>query len=112
MNKVKEVLNRPQKAGLKVNASKSFFACTKPDHLGHWITREGIKPLPDKVAAIMHMAEPKTKKELRSFIGLINYHRDVWIRRSDILVPLAKLTGKNSTWQQTDIESKVFATVE
>ena len=45
------------------------------------------------------IAEPKTKKELRGFIGLINYYHDMWIRRSHVLAPLAKLTGANSKWE-------------
>ena len=35
-------------------------------------------PLPDKVEAIENIAVPTTKKQLRSFIGLINYYRDMW----------------------------------
>ena len=34
-------------------------------------------PLPDKAQAIQNIAEPKTKKQLRSFIGIINYQRTV-----------------------------------
>ena len=35
-------------------------------------------PLPDKVEAIKNIAVPITKKQLRSFIGLINNYRDLW----------------------------------
>ena len=45
-------------------------------------------PLPDKVQAIKHIAVPTNKKQLRSFIGVINYYRDMWKHRSDILTPL------------------------
>ena len=41
------------------------------------ITSEGMMPLPDKVEAIRNIAVPTTKKELRSFIGLIYYYRDM-----------------------------------
>ena len=41
-------------------------------------------PLPDKVEAIKNIAAPTTKKQLRSFVGLINYYRDIWQRRSNI----------------------------
>ena len=57
----------------------------------------------------MHnIAEPKNRKELRRFIGLVNYYRDMWIRRSHILAPLSKLTSKTVKWKWTDVERKAF----
>ena len=78
LQKVRAVLARLRKAGLKVNLKKSFFAKGELEYLGYWKTRQGIKPLDKKVEAIKKIAPPKTRKELRSFIGLLNYYRDMW----------------------------------
>ena len=86
---VEQVLFRLQQAGLKVNAGKSFFARTELEYLGHWITRQGIQPLPHKVEAIKNLAPPKTRRQLRRFIGFINYYRDMWAKRSELLAPLS-----------------------
>jgi len=51
-----------QKAGLEVNVTKSFFARSQLEHLGCWITRTGIKPVHDKVKAVLKIAEPKIEK--------------------------------------------------
>ena len=51
-------------------------------------------PLPDKVEAIKNIVVPTTKKELRSLIGLINYYREMWKYRSDILTLLSSMTSK------------------
>ena len=99
LEKLDAVLTKLRRAGLKVNAKKSFFAQHELKYLGYWVTREHIKPLPEKVAAIGRIAVPKTKKELRSFIGMVNFYRDSWIRRSDLLAPLAELTGKTAKWK-------------
>lgn len=112
LDKLDQVLKRLKDAGLKVNAVKSHFCQHELEYLGYWITREGIKPLPGKVAAIKNIAPPKTKTKLRSFIGLINYYRDAWIRRSDILAPLANLTGKTSEWKWTNVEQEAFDTIK
>ena len=77
INQLDEVLNRLQKAGLKVNANKSFFGRSELEYLGFWVTRNGIKPLPKKIEAILKLKPPTTKKQLRSFIGIINYYRDM-----------------------------------
>ena len=80
----------------QLRAKKSSFCQHELEYLGHWITRECIQPLPNKVAAIRRIAQPKTKKGLRSFIGMVNYYRDSWIRRSHLLSPLTELAGKKS----------------
>jgi Reverse transcriptase (RNA-dependent DNA polymerase) len=63
LEKLERVLHRLQEVGLKVNGNKSFFAKTKLEYLGHWITCDGIKPLPDKVKAILAIdAPPKPQR--------------------------------------------------
>ena len=62
LTKVDTVLGRLRKAGLQVNAKKSFFCRQEVDYLGYLITRDGIKPQPKKVQAIHNMAPPKTIK--------------------------------------------------
>jgi Reverse transcriptase (RNA-dependent DNA polymerase) len=98
LEKLEQVLYRLRQAGLKINGNKSFFAKTELEYLGYWITRDGIKPLPDKVKAILAIDTPKNRKELRSFIGIINYYRDMWVKRSYVLAPLATLTSNKKKW--------------
>jgi len=42
---------------------------------------------------------PKNKWQLRRFIGMINFYKDMWIRRSEILAPLTRLIAKPARWQ-------------
>jgi len=60
LEKVELVLQRLQNAGFKVNVTKSNFARSQLEYLGHWITRTGIKPVYDKVKAVLKITEPKT----------------------------------------------------
>ena len=73
-----EILARIQSAGLKINAKKSFFGVNKLDYLGYTISNEGIAPIPAKVEALKAIQVPKTRRQLRRFIGMINYYRDMW----------------------------------
>ena len=112
LEKLERVLSRLQQAGLKVNANKSFFARTELEYLGYWITREGIQPLPKKVEAIMKIDAPKTRKELRSFIGIVNYYRDMWVKRSHVLAPLAELTSKTKKFVWGPKQQAAFETAK
>jgi hypothetical protein len=99
LDKLDEVFRRIRGAGLKINANKSFFARGELEYLGYWITREGIQPVTKKIDAIHNIAPPTNKKELRRFIGLVNYYRDMWVRRSHVLAPLSSLTSKKTKWK-------------
>ena len=110
LKKLDEVLKRLEAAGLKVNITKSSFAESELEYLGYWITREGVQPLAKKIEAIQKIARPKTKKELRRFIGMINYYRDMWPRRSETLGPLTKLCSqsKNVKFKWTEEHDRAF----
>ncbi|GFX72455.1 retrovirus-related Pol polyprotein from transposon 297 [Trichonephila clavipes] len=40
-----------------------------------FITSDGIKPLPDKVQAVLDYKQPETVGSLRKFLGLLNFYR-------------------------------------
>ncbi len=88
---------------------KYFFAREQFEYLGYWITRNGIQPSLAKVTAIQQLAEPTNTRELREFIGMVNYYRDMWIHHSSVLAPLAALTSKTMKWEWTEQHSKAFA---
>jgi len=51
--------------------SKWFQHCVT--YLGFIITREGIKPQPDKIQGILNMKCPTSQKEVRCFVGMANF---------------------------------------
>jgi hypothetical protein len=94
LDKLREVLRRLGDAGLKVNAAKSFFCTHEIEYLGYILTRRGIKPQQKKVQAILVMNLPKNVKELRNFLGMVQYYRDMWAKCSEMLAPLSDLVGE------------------
>jgi hypothetical protein len=61
--KLEMVLARLSTAGMRVNISKSKFFAEQIEYLGHWITRQGIQPIRNKVEAIPNIQAPKTRTE-------------------------------------------------
>ena len=95
-------------AGLKINANKLQFVQSLIEYLGHWITQEGIQPLPKVVTATPNFALPTNRKQLHHFIGMVNYYCDMWKRRSEVLAPLSHLTSNIVPFQWSDIEQTAF----
>ena len=108
LTKLEQVLTRLQQAGLKINAVKSFFARTNLEYLGYNISREGLRPSQKKVEAILQIKAPTTRKQLRRFIGMVNYYRDMWPQRSHLLAPLTAMTSAKVKWKWTSEHQESF----
>jgi hypothetical protein len=78
MEKVLQIL---QKASIR----ECYFGEAKKDYIRYKITRDGIHSQTKKVEAILELSPPKTKLQLRHFLGMINYYRDMWQKRSHML---------------------------
>jgi hypothetical protein len=73
LQKVAEVLKRLQAAGLQVNLPKGKIAFQELEYLGYWLTPQGIRPMLNKVEFNKYLLAPKTVKQVRSFLGMVNY---------------------------------------
>ncbi len=94
LEKLKEVLRCLCEAGLKVNAEKLTFCTLEIEYLRYILTRDGIKPESNKVPAIFAIQPLTNVKKLRHFLGMVQYYRDLWARRSKMLAPLTSLVGE------------------
>ena len=93
-----EVFRRCQKAGLKINAEKCRFGLDEIDYLGYIVTPTGVQPNPKKIKAIQALERPTTVTEVRRLIGMVQYYRDLWPKRSHILEPFTAISsGKKGT---------------
>ena len=70
---VYNVLNQCWDVNLKLNKDKCHFRCTSIPFFGEVVTRQGVQPDPQKVRAMTEILTPKNKRELQSFLGIINY---------------------------------------
>ena len=117
LNKIDTVLSRLENKGFRANLRKSFFMQKELEYLGYLLTDKGLKPQPKKVEAMKRIKPPKTSKQLKQFLGMVNFYRDIWEKRSHILAPLSKLSnvkGKEYIWgkEQQDAFEKAKRMLE
>jgi transposase InsO family protein len=107
---------------ITVNPIKCDFGMGEADFIGHVVDYEGKRMSREKIEKVLNFAKPMTVKELRSFLGLVNYFRDHIKDHSKIVQPLltmlkracgsGKLTiskressGKSVEWGTTQHDS-------
>ena len=110
--KVDEALRRLKSKNLAVNALKSFWAVEEVDYLGFRLTPNGVLPQPKKVQSILAMTRPTSRKQLRRFIGMVNFYRYMWRKRSHVLAPLADLTSKTTPFLWKPVHQHAFDTMK
>jgi hypothetical protein len=94
--------------GMKINLLKTEFFKDELEYLGCLLTPSGVQPQPKKVEAISHILPPKNRKQLKHFLGMINYYRDMWKRRSHVLSPLSALASPKAEWHWGKPQEKAF----
>ena len=77
-------------------------------YLGHIVSGDGLKPVPEKLSSIQQMPHPYTPKEVKQFLGLVGYYTKFIPRYADIARPLNALTHKDIDFVWTDICQKSF----
>ena len=71
--KFRKVLDVIQEADLKLNQKKCVWREPVVTFLGHKFSKDGVRPDPDKVRAIVEMSAPTNVYELQQIRGMINY---------------------------------------
>ncbi|KAJ3659856.1 hypothetical protein Zmor_011519 [Zophobas morio] len=108
IEKLREVFERLRAANLTLKTKKCTFASTQVKVLGHIVSSDVIRPDPEKLAAIKNFPQPKSIKQLQSFLGLANYYRKFIGNFSKIASPLHKLLKHNSKFKWETDQERAF----
>ena len=98
LSDLRQILERLREYNLHARPSKCKIAMKTVDFVGHRIGGDRIEPRKALVQSIVEYPRPQTKKQVRSFLGMVGYYRKFipnFSERESVLTDLTR--GKNPT---------------
>ena len=92
---VYKCLHKLDADNLRINLSKCHFAKHQINWLGFTFSKNGVKPIESKTAAMVEIKAPETLKQLRSFLGSVHHLSKFIPNLAKICQPLWPLLKKN-----------------
>ena len=102
------MIDRLEKANLILNPDKCEWFTEQAELLGYVVSKDGISPNPKKIKAIMVSDPPRNLRELRSFMGMCNYYRNLIPKFAERVAVLYELLRDGVKFEWTEERIMAF----
>ncbi|XP_052878862.1 uncharacterized protein LOC128285404 [Gossypium arboreum] len=109
---LRKLFMRLRKFQLKLNPTKCTFGARSGKLLGFVVSEKGIEIDSDKVRAIQELSPPRTQKEVRGFLGRLNYITWFISQLTEKCDPIFRLLKKHNPGEWDDECQKAFYKVK
>ncbi|XP_060079959.1 uncharacterized protein K02A2.6-like [Ylistrum balloti] len=110
-HRLQRVLERAREYNVKLGQDKCVIGQTEVTYVGHLLTKNGVKPDPEKVRAVQNMEKPINVKELQTLMGFVQYLHKFLPRLAEVSAPLRSLFEKKSEWHWEKQQEEAFQTL-
>ena len=107
-NNLNALMQRLRENGVRLRREKCKLNQSSVEYLGFRIDADGVHVATSKVAAVLQAPVPKDASQLRSFLGLINYHARFIKNLSTMLHPLYVLLKHDTPWKWSEHCQEAF----
>jgi hypothetical protein len=109
---LKKVFQKCRKFDISLNPKKSHFGVEEGKLLGHIISKEGIKIDPNKVEGILKIDTLRSKKEVQSFLGKVNFLRRFILNLAEIIKHITCMLRKGNEIKWNPEAKKYFEDIK
>ena len=109
---LQQLLARLAQHNVCINQQKSEFYKTEIDFLGHIISGRGLSPNRVAINTIVSARYPKTKKELQSWLGSLQFYNKFLQNLADKVAPLYQLLKQNVPFIFSTVERKAIDSIK
>ena len=108
---LKELFGRLRRARITARPTKCLLGANRMEFLGHQIGGDVITPSSDNLKKVRKTPRPTTKRQVRSFLGLVGYYRDHNPAFAEISAPLSDLLkkGKSEQVQWNEAQERAYS---
>uniref|UniRef100_A0A1B6GZR8 RNA-directed DNA polymerase n=1 Tax=Cuerna arida TaxID=1464854 RepID=A0A1B6GZR8_9HEMI len=106
------ILKKLTEAGMTVKFSKSTFCQNSIPFLGYTLTESGLCMDSSKIKPILDFPSPTNRKQLKSFLGCINYYNKFIDHYAEAVQPLLRLTSKKTKFIWTSKDEAAFNNIK
>ena len=100
------------KYNITLAPQKCVFHDNTINYLGFEISHHKIRPIQANIIKVTSFPLPKTRRQLKRFLGLTNYYRHLIPGYATLVQPLIALTSPKSLFKITPEVEKLFTTVQ
>jgi len=109
---LKKVFLKCRRFGISVNPKKSQFALEEGKLLGHVVSTAGVQIDPERVKAIQALTLPRSKKDIQSFLGKINFVRRFILNFAELVKHVTSMLKKGTKVRWTNAARKSFESIK
>jgi hypothetical protein len=109
---LKRVFHNCRKFGISLNPKKSNFGMQEGKLHGHIISKQAVKIDPNRVVSILKIDTPRSKKEVQSFLGRVNFLRRFIPNPTEIIKYITNMLIKGSDIKWTPESRRSFENIK
>lgn len=112
LHHIKKVIRIIKQEGFLLKLSKCEFAKKSVKYLGHIIENNTVRPHHDNLKSIREFPIPQNRKNVRQFLGKINFYYKYIPNSIKLLEPIHNLLKKNTHFQWTNENDRAFQEIK
>jgi hypothetical protein len=109
---LKRTFMKCRRYGISLNPKKSNFALREGKLLGHIVSADGVKIDPKRVEAIKNLSLPRSKKDIQSFLGTINFVKRFIVNFVELTKHITAMLRKDSEVKWTEAARLSFNAIK
>ena len=106
--KLRSTLQTAKEKGVRFNPEKTQLCQTEVQFFGEVLSKDGMRPDPEKVKAVKEMKSPSSKKELESYMGMFTYLAQYAPQLAEKSANIRELLKKDNEWCWTPEHERDF----